>query len=307
MLLAVSLMILSIGMALAVENCIDGVSPTQCVCGHTPDSALGYGQVIIGGFTPSIISCNNIADGVCPEDFVSGNGTVANCHSCTDADCAVAGPSTPGTGYVWGYVKDSMGRPVERATVASHPIRWNDSAASLEDNVTTRSDGYYNTSAFLTDTYYISASKDTYDTELKEVTITRGNITRVDFTLLNGTCHEDCTNSYNRCNAACDGLTFGNSSGSKCQFFYNSTFTNVKDLCNNRLKGTEVMLKQASANTAWFIQCCGDSPGAGQMPYQKYYSKANTDNGNIKNLIKVEKIAKYNDVPVRVVIAYWQQ
>jgi hypothetical protein len=297
-LLVVSFVITFIGLislVSAVETCYDGVSPTQCVCGHTPNSTQGFGQIIIGGFTPSIISCNNIADGVCPEDF-SGGGIVANCSNCPDADCTVAGPSSSGS--VYGYVRDINGKPIEKAIVMSHPIKWN-SSASLENNLSTRSDGFYNFSGFLTGSYYFSASKETYDTQLIPVSITRGKNTIINFVLLNGTCHEDCTNSYNRCNAACDGIAFAN--GNTCQF-YNST---VKDLCNNRLKGTEVLLAGGTGENSTFIKCCGDQPL--ENPYTKYYSKATTSNGNIKNLIKVEKIAKYNDVPVRVVIAYWQQ
>jgi len=257
---------------------------------------MGFGQVIIGGFTPSIISCNNVADGVCPEDFMDpSTGVTANCSNCPDKDCTAAGPGN--TGSVSGHVRDSNNNPIEKVLVTSHPIKWNGSA-SLENNVTTDVNGFFNASGFLTGSYYFSASKDTYDTQLVQADIVRGKSTVVDFKLLNGTCHEDCTNSYNRCNAACDGIKFAD--GSSCQF-YNST---IRDACDNRMKGTEVFLGQASSDTAWFIKCCGDLPDA---PYQKYYSKANTDNGNIKNLIKVEKIAKYNDVPVRIVIAYWQQ
>jgi len=283
-----------LGFSMATICPADGVnSSTGCVCGHSPSSALGFGQVIIGGFTPAIISCNNMADGVCPEDFMDpSTGITANCSNCIDDDCTVA------AGSVSGHVKDSNNRPIDKVVVTSHPIKWNGSA-SLENNVTTDVNGFFNFSgAVRTGSYYFSASKDTYDTQLVQATIVRGKSSVVDFTLLNGTCHEDCTNSYNRCNAACDGVKFAD--GNSCKF-YNST---IKDDCNNRMKGTEVYLGQASSDTAWFVKCCGDQPA--ETPYTKYYTKASTDNGNIKNLIKVEKIAKYNDVPVRVVIAYWQ-
>jgi hypothetical protein len=88
----------------------------------------------------------------------------------------------------------------------------------------------------------------------------------------------------------------------KCSF-YNTGDNAVKNACNNRLAGTEVYLSQQNDTYAWFVQCCGSG---GEQPYLKYYATAQTDAGNAKNLIKVEKIAKYNDVPVRLVVAYWQ-
>ncbi len=276
---------------LATTSCSDGSTETECVCGHTPNSSQGYGQVVLGGAESIIISCNNNLDLICPEDFEDTTQTPTvngNCSQCPDPDCTVSS----GGGYVWGYVTDSSsGKPLEGAVVTSHPIKWNVSS-SLDTNATTRTDGMYNSTSFISGKYYFSASKDGYDTQLIEGTVIRGSILRMDFTLQNGSCHKDCTNSYNRCNAACDGISFDTTT---CKF-YNST---VKEYCNNKIKNTEVYLGPDSDIKAWFIRCCDSTP------YTKYYYKAYINGNNIKNLIKTEKIARYNDVPVKVVIAYW--
>jgi hypothetical protein len=253
------------------------------VCGHEADSSIGYGQVIINEL---VYSCDNNADGVCPEEYQDGNNASlqGDCSSCLDPDC---------TGTLRGYVRDNTGRPVDRATVVTHPILWNVSSSSMETIATTDITGYYTMSA-VSGTYYVSAAKESYDTELKESTVEHGQSTNLDFFLQDGTCHDDCTNSYGRCNVACNGLTFYNES-SKC-LFYDST---AMMLCNNRLRGTSVLYSGINDTAAYFIDCCEGAPEV------KYHSKARVSANKIQNMIKTEKIARYNDVPVRVIIAYW--
>jgi len=301
MLSLISLMLVSIGLVVAVvcpANNKD--SSTGCVCGHSPDSTLGYGQVIIGGSTPSIISCNNMDDAVCPEDFTDpSTGLSANCSNCPDPDCTVG--NSLGVGYVWGYAYDSNNKPVENVVVTGHPIKWNNSA-SLDRSTVPPTDSYgkYQSTAFISGKYYFSASKKGYDTQLLEATVIRGQVTRLDFKLLNGTCHEDCTNSYNRCNAECDGVIF-NDSNTKCSF-YDAV---VKEACNNRLKGTNVSLDKYNGNpdigNKYFVECCE------KAPQLERYVKAQPDviASWIKGLTKTEKIARLDEYPVRVVVAYW--
>ena len=291
MLLLISIVILSVGAIFcAAEVCYNGVSPTGCVCGYMPNSTLGYGQVIIGGSPPIIISCNNIGNSYCPEDFQdAATGLVGNCGNCPDPDC---------TATVQGTVRDGSGKPIDKVLVTGHPIKWNASASLDRSANLTSGSGFYSSSTFLTGTYYFGASKDAYDTQLIEATVVRGSVTTLNFNLQNGTCHEDCTNSYNRCNKQCDGVTFDNGT-KQCKFYYDT----VKKLCDTKMKGTEVFLRTISINTSEFITCCGD--GA-DVPYTKYYKTASAGSTNVKNLIKTEKIAKYNGVPVRIVIAYWR-
>ena len=254
----------------------------ELVCGQNPNSLAGYGQVNISGV---IYSCSNTADGLCPEDYEDFNNPAVfgDCSSCPDPDC---------TGAVSGTVYGSGGAYIERASVRSHPIKWDPLAPSLEKNATTNSIGAFSFSV-TTGKYYMSASKDSYDTELKEVTILRNQNTVVNFNLLNGTCHDDCTNSYGRCNAACDGMQFNNGTAN-CNFY-----PGAAPLCNNRLKGTEVLFAPYNSTSAYFLECCEAAP------LLKYYADVNVTAKGIKNLAKYEKIAKYNDVPVKIIVAYW--
>lgn len=266
------------------------IYPTQCpnategVCGQCPDSLTGYGQISFLG-VPS--SCNNFADSICPEDFQNGSNDnmTGNCYNCHDPDC---------TGTVNGTVF-ANGLLLGRVTVKALPIRYNLSAPSMERSTITSTNGQFSLSGITTGTYYLSAIQDGFDTQLLLVTVKRNQTTTgVVFNLENGTCYEDCTNSYGRCNAQCDGLNF--SAGGFCGF-YNTT---VATLCDNRFKGTDVMIPGSDNGThAQFINCCEGTP------YVKYYSQAVVSTSSIKNLAKIEKIVKYNDQPVRVVIAYW--
>ena len=278
-------------------------SSTGCVCDHSPNSTLGYGQVIIGGAFPSIISCNNIGDGLCPEDFTDPvSGLTANCSSCPDPDCTVN--NSLNVGYVAGCVVDGNGIGISKVTITSHPVKTN-ASASLESSTVTDDYGCYNSTAFISGTYLFSASKNGYDTELLQATVIRGKLpgTTLNFKLLNGTCNSDCTNSYNNCNAACDGVTFGSgATATKCSFFNAAT----KAACNNIQKGVNVSLEGYPGNNAtykYFVECCDKTPVA-----QRYVKAlAEVREPAIKNLVKTEKIARLDYQPIRVVIAYWSK
>ncbi|MGV8150189.1 MAG: carboxypeptidase-like regulatory domain-containing protein [Candidatus Woesearchaeota archaeon] len=257
---------------------------SEDVCGHTPDSLQGYGQINIMGV---VYSCNNNPDGFCPEEYQDFNNSAifGNCSKCPDPDCR-----SRITGTVYNY----LGQSIDRANVTTHPIRYNLSAPSLENGTVSGVLGQYTLDA-VTGTYYVGASYPGYDTELKEVSVVRNSETLLDFHLQNGTCYEDCTNSYGRCNAACSGIVFADDS---CMF-YNDVVMNV---CNNRLKGTQVMIPDSFNGThATFVDCCEGTP------YIRYYQTANvTADSSIKNLAKFEKLVKYNEQPVRIIVAYWQ-
>lgn len=260
-----------------------GYVSADLVCGHEPDSSLGYGQITIHGVN---VTCNNINDSICPEEYQDGDSNESvSCASCPDPDC---------TGTIQGTVFAESGIPVAGAIVTSHPIRWNQSA-NLERNATTGYAGKYLFST-PTGTYYISASKDSYDTELKEAAITHNEtISDFNFNLVNGTCHTDCTNYYGRCNAACEGMVFEN--GTDACHFYDAT---VAQACNNRLQSTRIVLNPYNTTHAYFVDCCEDAPVI------RYYAKGEVNTTKIKNLVTVEKIAKYNERPVRLIIAYWE-
>lgn len=259
-----------------------GAVTGEKVCGMDPNSYLGYGQINLSGI---LYSCNNVADGLCPEDYEDANNPeiFGNCSSCSDPDC---------TGTLTGYVYNAFNIPLDRSIVKSNPIKWNQSAPLIDNSTLTDATGKF-TLKTVTGRYYFSATKSSYDTELKEIAVLRNKVTTADFYLLNGTCHEDCTNSYGRCNANCDGQIFYGTSS--CNF-YNDT---IMELCNNRMLGTSVYIRQYNSTHAYFVDCCEG------LPYIKYFSELSVETNKIKDLAKIEKIAKYNDVPVKVIIAYW--
>jgi hypothetical protein len=267
-------------------DCLTAVEP---VCGQCPDSSRGYGQVIILD-VPN--SCNNFADGFCPEDYQNGStdAVFGNCSNCHDPDC---------TGTVIGKVYAFTGLPISRAVVKALPIRYNLSAPTLERNATTDVNGNFDLYGVTTGTYYFSASHEGFDTQVLSVTVLRNKTTtNITFNLANGTCFDDCTNSYGRCNAQCDGLTFKNDT-TKC-IFYNSTSIDAASICDNRLKGTEVIIPNTFNGThAQFIDCCEGTP------YWKYYQPVTVSTSTINNLAKIETLVNYNDQPVKIIVAYW--
>ncbi|MGV8141402.1 MAG: carboxypeptidase-like regulatory domain-containing protein [Candidatus Woesearchaeota archaeon] len=277
-------------------DCMGEFSDTPCVCGHMPNSTLGYGQVIIGGGLN--YSCDNTADdSICPEDYQdAASGIIGNCSNCPDIDCIAANLS--GEGYIWGYVRDSNGYPIDKVEIVGSPSKWNESA-SLERSTTTQYSGgeiLYNYSGFLTGRYSFKVSKSGYDTAIVPVTVTRGMIQQVNFTLQNGTCHGDCTNSYGRCNKNCQGLSFDNSTN-------NCTYVSAEamDACNNFEDGCSVKIRDHNSTHSVYVDCCEGTP------YYKYNMKVDTDyNPNIKNMVKVEKIVRNCYEPSRLVIAYWR-
>jgi hypothetical protein len=248
------------------------------VCDHNPDSLAGFGEVKVWGL---YISCDNIADGVCPEDYQDSSTSLnADCSSCTDPDC---------TGNITGYALDASGSPVDGALISSMPIRHNQSAPSLETYTSSLVGGYYMLTA-PTGTYSFRATKDSYDTVSQQMTITRNGISFLNFTMLNGTCHDDCTDSYGNCKASCNGLSFGG--GKTCNFD-----PAVISACDNRSKGTEAFISGYDATHSYFADCCEGSP------VLKYYAKASTDTSKITDLIQIEKVANLNGDPVKVIVA----
>ncbi len=275
-----------------------GIDQPPCVCGQEPNSTIGYGQVIIDS---QYFSCSNIQDYVCPEDFQDAAipEIVGNCSSCIDPDCI---------GTATGVVKNTEGATVPRAKITTHPLKYEESAPTLETSTESLQDGTYSFNA-PTGTYYFSASASGYDTQLIEATINRYSVSSgINFVLANGTCHDDCTNYYGRCSKECEGTTSSNTSGGsidKCEF-YN---VYIASLCNNKLAGVSAFIGKtysdgeitytAGDNKAWFVDCCEGEP------YTKYYANAGVTLNQLDNLIKVTKLVKYEDRPVTIIVALW--
>jgi len=283
-----------------------GCSSTGCVCGHTPSSPLGYGQIIIGGASPTNISCSNTADGICPEDFKDLNSNiVGNCSSCPDPDCTAA--DLTGNGYVWGYVKDKLGKPIEGAVVSGNPVQYDDNTNLYRSSPPSEFSGMYNFSGFITGRYQFTASKDSYDSQVLYDTVTRGGITRLDFTLENGTCYADCTNSQGNCKAACNGMTFVGGSDPADSTPNNCTFYDSKaaNLCDNVPKGWKVEYSKIDATNSNWITCCEGAPKKGYNAVVRETASSNGD--RIPNIVKQVKIAMYQGQPVTIITAYWQE
>jgi hypothetical protein len=281
-------LLLSIIIAVVLSYYVNAAASTLPlpVCDHNPDSLTGFGETKLWFF---YFSCDNAADGVCPEEYQDAFAPiVADCSTCIDPDCV---------GTLKGTVSDYQGYLVDGAIVTAHPIRYDVTAPSLEKSVLTNNNGEF---SFLVPTgkYYFSAAKDNYDTELKYATILRGKETTMNFNLLNGTCHDDCTNSYGRCNAACDGMEFEN--GAKECRFENDI---AKQKCNNRLKGTDIFYQEDATdkqNYAYFLECCEGSP------IRKYYSSVVLDSSNVRDLVQIEKAANLLGDPVKIVVAVFK-
>jgi hypothetical protein len=209
-----------------------------------------------------------------------------------------------GNGYVWGYVKDTAGRPIYDAVVTGQPIAYNANVNLFRYSPPTDFLGKYNFSGFITGSYQFTASKASYTTNgpANPVPIIRGGITRIDFVLDNGTCSADCTNSNNVCDASCDGKTF-NGSDVICKF--DTTYGNIaKTKCDGKAKGYPVIVQQIDDTNAMWVRCCEGAP------YLDYHAKVRSNETGakgIKNLVTQDKIGGYNDMPTRVVIAYWQE
>jgi len=65
------------------------------------------------------------------------------------------------------------------------------------------------------------------------------------------------------------------------------------------MEETSVYVGPYNSTHAYFVNCCEGAP------YLKYYSTVSLNPNNIKDLAKIEKIAKYNDLPVKIIVAYW--
>ena len=166
----------------------------------------------------------------------------------------------------------------------------------LEVSNTTNFLGEYSNTGAYTGFGSVKVEAPGYATYVGDVFLVRDQSTELNFTLLNGTCSEDCTNSYGRCNSACNGLL-------ECSFkgYDNVTVEETMNTCNNVLGGKTMLIKVKNETHSWYVDCCMG------IPYAKYNAKADTSgNENIKNLIKTEKIVRYGYSPSRLIIAYWR-
>jgi hypothetical protein len=280
--------------------CIEGdAGPgVPCVCGHLPDSLLGYGQVKIGEI---YYSCDNDpSDGICPEDFKDPlSGIIGNCINYPDADCDVVNNITS-EGNVQGYITNQNGEPLAGARVTFSTLYYGN-GTHLATILTTDFNGLYNSTNVTTGSNAVKVQMDGYDTAISEVIVFGGKAMEMNFTLINGTCHGDCTNSYGRCNSGCNNMTFLDGGECNCKNSTLVTANETLNACNNVIAGKTVWIKNHNETHSWYVTCCEGEP------HLQYNAKADiSGNDKIKNLVKTEKIVRYGYNPSRLVIAYWR-
>lgn len=185
-----------------------GVPCTELnVCGSTPNSRMGFGAVELCG---QCAVCG-VADGVCPEDFISDN-LQGSCASCPDPEC---------TGRIYGYVNESpFGNSLANVNIT---VRY--PHGEWEELAETNTDGQYTELAMAADPIEMKAHYTDYDTEeveyyvspIQTISLERGEEKEVNFTLRKAACMPDCTrNGTNFCDKTCqgeNGCVFANKAG----------------------------------------------------------------------------------------------
>ena len=147
----------------------------------------------------------------------------------------------------------------------------------------------------------VIATKVGYDADVQSFNITNDRIPPPigrNFTLAVGTCHVDCTDSYNRCNPNCEGFT--NDQGGICS--YNQTSINGKNItnmCAYKPIGTDVVL-QVEPHQYTVVECCEGAPRT--IPRPTYDIRLTTGD----NLVSIQKPVKTtNGEQAKLSIFYW--
>jgi hypothetical protein len=246
------------------------------VCGAPwpGNSSQGKGMAIIcNHFYPC-----NVSDGVCPEDFVDSAGFRANCENCSDIDCTLK---------ISGYVTDTSGTALPGANVSVQ-------LSAFKPSTLANAIGFYSLN-IQPGKYPITTTKDGFDTAIYENTFSRGNIYEHNFTLPLGVCNPDCTNSFNRCSAQCDGITFNYSQDTKCEF----PSASAKAICNDKIKGVRLLYGlNASDGHNLYVTCC-------EGPIFESFSPVVRLGGDIQNVVKYSRIVTYKGQPVKLNVVVW--
>ena len=188
-----------------------------------------------------------------PTDCVDANGdcqigieeTFDLCLDGKDNDCdgQIDIQDTNCTATLEGYIYNEKGVPIGGATVTGSPPGLGPPYETTSPPTTP--DGHYTLNPVV-GTYNFIARKEGYDDNITTTTITTGTTQQLNFTLRNGSCHEDCTDYYGNCNPACNGTTFAG--GENCTF--------INPLCYNRPKGFTARYINKTTNTITEYVCC---------------------------------------------------
>lgn len=217
----------------------------------------------------------DVSDGVCPEDYSNGTKR-ASCTDHPDIDCH---------SRLSGVVRSLVdGRAIYNAKVTAVPP-----PGSSYDPFVSYTDEYgnYFIEYIPSGRWVFRAEKSGYDTEIVEEIIEYGGTNILDFYLPEGSCNSDCTNSFGRCSADCDGIN-------GCQ--YSSPL--IMELCDDQIPGTEVIISESGEIVTKAV-CCN-----GNVELREYRPKS-VVHGDMEELVLRETVAKLGTDIVIVKIAVW--
>ena len=123
--------------------------------------------------------------------------------------------------------------------------------------------------------YAFIARKEGYDDNVTIINIETQTTKQVNFTLRNGTCHADCTDSNGYCNPACEGLVFKTgplpTDTNTCNL--------IHSLCYNRPEG--YIARRTEGETTYEYTCC-------EGPERSYSTISVGAQGEMENLYHAE-------------------
>ncbi len=145
------------------------------------------------------------------------------------------------------------------------------------------------------------AAKQGYDADVKELNVSNdedyGKV-YVNFTLPLGTCHVDCTDSFNRCNPECEGFTVDNVD--ICNYHQHLVNgKNITQMCAYKPIGTDVVL-DIQDDKYVVVECCEGLPR--DIPRPTYDIRLVNDD----NLVSIQKPVRLdNGEQAKLSIFYW--
>lgn len=277
-------------------------------CGSTPSSIQGFGAVEICG------DCHvcGADDGVCPEDFYS-DGVQGSCASCPDPQC---------TGTIHGKVNDSQGIPVVNAEImARYP-----GTQSFQKVAETTTNGVYLEPIMSADPISLFARyegqnmagyTEVYVSDIKDITLERGESEEVNFTVSLAACTANCTRVGN---IACDESCHGQNG---CYFAEDNQqgifAADTKLILDGVIDGTKTVLKtekdcDAETQTDYFTTRCSGPvqeevryypPGscAGQ---NSGYQILDTDDNKLNLISRTVRVYTEQGEMAVLTIVYWE-
>lgn len=236
-------------------------------------------------------------DSVCPQLFQDPNfpNPIGDCLGCPDPDCQ---------GALEGDIEDPNGAPLSGAVVkvVSQTNTWLPTYTSAA----TGADGHYRLAGLPAGNLIASASRNGYDTAVKNVLVRNTETTAEDFELIEGTCHPDCTDAFNRC-GDCEGINgcdypviVADPPPPPAQGIL--VGVDYRQWCLGRLKGDIVSVSPPTGDKVQNIKCCDFGDRADIVLEYRPISQVV---GCMKNLVTQRFPARLDGQPVLISIAVW--